>query len=180
MPLIDEFASDLLEEAKRFLEKASEATEQQAITANLHAALMLAFSALEAHVNAICDEVADRPGITVHEKAFLLEREARLIDGEFVAKQTLRMSRLDDRIQFLHRRFSGKAVDRTEAWWGELQQAIALRNELTHPKAVPSITTQNTERSIQSVVDVLNEVYLQVYSRKFPAFNRGVRSRLNF
>ena len=67
MDSIDTFASLLLEESKRFLELASDASHDEGVTANLHASMVLAFCALEAHVNAVSDEMAFRKGLTAHE-----------------------------------------------------------------------------------------------------------------
>ena len=64
----DEFASSLLEESKRFLEKASVADEKSTQDAYLHASLLLSFCSLEAHINAISDEFAGRPEFSVHER----------------------------------------------------------------------------------------------------------------
>ena len=53
MSEIDAFATELFEEAKRFLEKAKEAVNAESERAFLHAALLLGISSLEAHINAI-------------------------------------------------------------------------------------------------------------------------------
>ncbi len=52
---IDAFATELFEEAKRFLEKAKEADNEEGKKAFLHAALLVGMSSLEAHINAICE-----------------------------------------------------------------------------------------------------------------------------
>jgi hypothetical protein len=80
---IDDFASTLLEEAKRYLELASDAHDPVARNAHLHASLMLSFCALEAHVNAVADEMAMRTGLSPQELGVLLEREVRLENGSF-------------------------------------------------------------------------------------------------
>ena len=55
---IDSFAIQLLEESKRFAEKCRLTTlDLEASCAFRHAALLLVFCALEAHVNAIAEEV---------------------------------------------------------------------------------------------------------------------------
>jgi hypothetical protein len=71
----DLFANRLLEEAKRFLEKAKESADSEAEAANLHAALILSFCALEAHINSIAEEFAAHADLSVHERAMLLERK---------------------------------------------------------------------------------------------------------
>lgn len=116
MAEIDDFATSLFEEAKRFLERAQSESDSAARDAYLHAAMMLAFCSLEAHLNAISEEFRERPEFTLHEKAVLLEEDVKLIDGEFVLGG-FKMLRLEDRIQFLHRKFSGKPFDKAVQWW---------------------------------------------------------------
>lgn len=177
---IDDFAGQLVEEAKRFLEKGAESSDLIAKAAYLHAALMLAFSGLEAHVNAIADEFSSRAELTVHERAFLLEKDIRLSDGEFVVRNSLKMSRLEDRIEFLHRKFSGKAIDRTQVWWSAMSNAVDLRNQLTHPKGIPQITENAIKSAIQSIIEALDAIYQALYRRKLPMASRGLMSRLVF
>jgi hypothetical protein len=177
---IDRFANLLWEEAKRFLEKGRECSGSLAETANLHAALMLSFCALEAHVNAISEEFAGRPTLSAHERGLLLEREVRLEEGEFHLQSGLKVARLEDRIEFLHARFSGKAIDRSVAWWGRLTAAVNLRNQLTHAKNVPAITETAVRSAMEAILDALDALYRAIYKRKFPPANRGLQSRLSF
>ncbi len=181
MSAIDDFASSLLEESKRFLEKARDcdggSIEQ---TAYLHAALMLGSCSLDAHVNSLATDFQNRPEMTVHDLGILLEREVRLEDGEFMLKKDLRISRLEDRIQFLHKRCSGKAVNKNEQWWSDLAAATSLRNQLTHPKQVPAISVDAVARAIQAIIDTLDVLYLAIHKSKFPAASDGLLSRLNF
>jgi len=176
----DLFANQLLEEAKRFLEKAKESSDAPAEAANLHAALLLSFCALEAHVNSIAEEFSIASSLSAHEKGLLLEREVRLEDGEFGLQPGLRMSRLEDRIEFLHARFSGKSVDRSSVWWGQLTGAIDLRNKLTHAKTITPIMRAAVSNAIQAIVDSLDALYLAIYKRKFPPVTQGLQSSLTF
>ena len=179
---VDEFASLLLEEAKRFLEKADECDNDDEKRADLHASLLLAFCALDAHINAIAMDFENRKEtFSPHDRSVLFEYDVQLDDGQFVSRETvLKMWRLQERIQFLHRRLSGKVVDKSASWWSELDTAIDLRNKLTHPKAVPTISIEKVSRAVQAVIDTLSALYLAVYRAKFPAANRGLLSDLNF
>ena len=67
MTAIDEFASSLLDEAKRFLEKA--AVRDAGETAYLHAALMLGFCSLEAHTNAISDDFSKGGDLSITDQS---------------------------------------------------------------------------------------------------------------
>lgn len=175
----DQFASSLLEESKRFLEKAVGAEEKTSQDAFLHASLLLAFSSLEAHVNAISGEFSERPEFAVHEKGLLLEREVRLQDGVFVLAG-LRMSRLEDRILFLHRHFSGKPLDKAVAWWAQLSNAIEIRNKLTHPKAVQPLTAKNVREALSAIIASIDTLYNVIYKKNLPAAILALNSKLEF
>ena len=64
---IDDFALSLLEEAKWFLEKGGRNAGNSLESPFLHAALLVAFCSLEAHVNSVADDFALRPGVLPHE-----------------------------------------------------------------------------------------------------------------
>lgn len=73
MTNVDEFSRVLLEEAKRFFERAVDEKSDEGKTAYLHGALILGFCALEAHVNAIADD-------------FLVRDELRFLKDQFWLK----------------------------------------------------------------------------------------------
>jgi hypothetical protein len=177
---IDDFAQSLLKESKRFLEKAQSEESGEGASAYLHASLMLAFSSLEAHVNSISDDFVNRPEMTVHDKSILVEREVRLDKGQFTLSNTLKMVRLEDRIQFLHAHFSGKPLQGQIEWWSRLSDATKLRNQLTHPKEMVSIKPDTVERAIQAIIDTIDALYQAIYKLPFPAAVRGVKSTLSF
>jgi hypothetical protein len=176
---IDSFATSLFEEAKRFLEKGEGDTDSLPRNAHLHAAMMLAFCSLEAHVNSIAEEFAQRPEFTIHEKAILLEKDVRLDNGEYVLR-SFRMFRLEDRIQFLHRKFSGKPFDGGVIWWSRLRDAMLIRNRLTHPKGAQPLTIENVRDALTTIIAVLDATYVAIYKKGFPAASRGLHSQLIF
>lgn len=176
---IDEFAINLLEESKRFLEKASESADVVARNAYLHASLMLAFCSLEAHLNAIAFEFSDRPEISVHEKGILLEKDVKLDSGEFVLGG-FRISRLEDKLLLLHRIFSGKPLEKTAEWWSKLKAATDIRNKLTHPKAAQPITLVDARDALAAIISSIDELYKAIYKKGFPAAKMALDSHLNF
>jgi hypothetical protein len=180
MAEIDDFAASLLEESKRFLEKAADAKDDAvAKRAFLHAALMLAFCSLASYVNSTASDFASRSDLSPHEKGILLEQEVRFEFGEFKLGG-LKITRLEDRILFIHLKFGGKPLDRTAKWWSDLSEGIALRNRLTHPKEAANITVTSVRRALNAIVAGINALFLAVYKRPFPVANRGLQSRLNF
>ncbi len=66
----DSFAIELLEEAKRFLERAVAESGEAAERPFLHAALLMSFSALESHVNALAQELELWPASGLPKKPF--------------------------------------------------------------------------------------------------------------
>ncbi|NLX95585.1 MAG: hypothetical protein GXY83_05360 [Rhodopirellula sp.] len=180
MAEFDEFAQQLLEESKRFCEKAKEESSKEGKLAYLHAAINIGFCALEAHVNDIADDFLTRPELSALDKGILAERDVRLVDGEYQLSNSLKMYRLDERIQFVHRRFSGRPLDRNASWWSDLKSGLDLRNKLTHPKELPTIKEGDVERALRAVIDTLSALYDAVYGTGYPAAGRGLDSRLSF
>jgi len=180
---IDNFASTLLEEAKRFLELAKEcdiAENSVGCNAFLHSSLMLSFCALEAHVNAVSDEMALTKGLSPHENSILKEREVRLDDGRYkLSKNQLKIFRLEDRILFLHVHFSSKPLDKKN-WHPKLKAAIQIRNLLTHPKDATIMQVKDVEASIWAIIETIDALYMAIYKKNFPAKARGLQSKFSF
>jgi hypothetical protein len=177
---IDTLASALLEQAKRFLEIASGIRGQEGEVPYCIAALLTAFSSLEAHINAVAAELADRPGTGLLEKSTLLEKELRLKSGKYVLTDTLKMYRLEDRINFVVSNYSKKEFPPKEPWWADVVEGTRLRNDLVHPKAKVEFDIATVRRSLIAIVELLNYVYLAVYGKGHPSYNRGTHSKLAF
>ena len=90
------------------------------------------------------------------------------------------MVRLEDRILFLHQRFSKSEIDRNASCWSALLKAIQVRNNLTHPKGATEITKREVEQAIQAIIDTLNAMFKALYSTTFPQASLGLQSRLTF
>jgi len=90
------------------------------------------------------------------------------------------MARLEDRIEFLHTKFSGGPIDKTQTWWSQLAGAIQLRNQLTHPKAIPPVTQTTVGSAIQSIIGAIDALYRSIYKKKFPPVGQGLNSKFTF
>lgn len=178
MTNIDSFADRLFEEAKRFLEKGKEATDDGQI-AYLHAGILLSFSALEAHINAIADEQLLRDGLSLQDRSILMERDIKFKNGQFELGD-FKMYRLQDRIEFLCRRFGRTPLNKSDAYWSGFLEATRLRNNLTHPKDDTGINKRAVELAILSVLQLINAVFIVIYGRPHPGFRRGLDSNMNF
>lgn len=177
---IDGFASQLLEESKRFLERAKEAENDEARQAYLHACVLLAFSSLEAHINSIVDEFGKEGlGLTVHELAMLIERDVVFDKGLFCISSSLKMSRIKDRVFLLISKF-GSEYDAKFPWTSKLGSALELRNRITHPKNAENIEIEQSAAVIEAVIGVVDFVFQAIYKKGLPAARRGLQSKLTF
>jgi hypothetical protein len=177
---LDDFAAQLLEEAKRFREKAAEETDPSGRDAYLHAALLTGFCALEALVNAVADDFLVAGELAVLERGLLAEREVELRNGRYVLSAKLKMSRLEDRLEFLVRKYSGKPIDKSAAWWSGLTEGLKARNALAHSRDAQALTDAEVARALTAIVEAVSILYLAVYKRKYPAATRELHSRLQF
>ena len=176
---VDEYAVSLLEQAKRFLEKA-ESQDDPGKTSYLHASLLLAFCSLEAHVNAIASDFVQRTDLDLLTMSILCEKETDLKNGKFGLTNKLKIYRLEERIEFLHRKFSGHEIDKSSSWWSQLKEGLQLRNDITHPRDKAVVGKDVVKNSILSIIEVIDVLYFAVYRKNYPSRNRGLQSNLDF
>lgn len=176
----DDFATLLFEEAKRFLEKYRSHEDDDAIVAYLHAALLLGYCALEAHINNVAADFVDRPEFTTLEQSILQERDVALKTGQFELTSTLKMYRLEDRFEFLYRRFARQPLDKSVSWWGQLKAGLDLRNAITHPHTPRVVTEKEVAASLTAVLDAIDALFQAVYGKSYPGKGRQLDSMLAF
>lgn len=181
MSEIDNFARQLLEEAKRFLEIAKVETKSDGKNAYLHAALLLAVSSVEAHINAIADEKLMMQDLEILEKSILAEKEYTFSDGKFELTEKLKMYRLVERIEFIYYRFTNTKINKAELdWWSPLLDAINKRNSIVHAKDKLELSHRDVKKAILSILEFLNFLYNSLYKTNYPAYGRKLDSKMNF
>lgn len=181
MSTFDVFAEDLMEDAKRFYELGRDESNDTAKQAYLRASLLLSVSSLEAFTNGIVDDFIDRSDFfDINEIAFLTERRIRLVNGQFEIKDGLNMKPLTQRIEIIFAKFNSSKLDKTDIWWSDLKSGIKLRNKLVHPKEKTNLNDKQILDLINAVLECVNNIFLAVYKRKYPAITRGVNSKHDF
>ena len=173
----DAFSILLLDEAKRFLEKANAGSGDERV-AYLHAALIVGFSSLESHLNGIADELSARPQESLLSKSILLEKELKVVKGKWELGRE-RFYSIEDRLSFLLAQYADKDPS-TFPWWSELKSGIKTRNDLVHPRTAVELDPADIERYLGAIVSALNDVYFAVFAKGHPAFNRGLQSKMFF
>lgn len=179
----DNFSNKLFEESKRYLEKAKEEQNIVAQEAFLHASLLISMSALEAQVNSISEELLKSPNMdiyNVYERALLSEKDISFEKGKFSVSNKLKIYRLSDRIEYLYFKFSGKTVGCSDVWYAELKNSINLRNKLVHPKSDITLTVAQVENALRAVLNTVNQLYLIIYKKGFPAYPLDLQSKYLF
>lgn len=175
----DDFASLLFEEAKAFLEKYRSQGQRDDSPAYLHAALLLGYCALEAHINNVADDFSDRPEFSTLERSILKEREVILRNGQFELSNTLKMFRLEDRFEFLHRCFQKRPLNKTESWWSSLKAGLELRNGITHPRTPCAVKEREVVDALSAILEAIDTLFQTVYKRPYPGKGRRLDSNLN-
>ncbi len=165
---------------EEFFEISKENRDLIARKAYLHASLLLSISSLEAFVNGIAIDFKNVSGLSLHEKAFLEEKQIMLKNGDFLITNQLKMSRLTDRIEFLFIKFNKALLNKRSKWWQNLKAGIALRNNMVHPKEYHDIKDQQIEATLLAVIECINNLFRAIYKKKLPSFSMGLNSKFNF
>jgi hypothetical protein len=180
MKTFDQYSLTLLEQGKRFLEKAKEDKIDDGKVAYLVASLFISFCSLEAFINSIVSEFASWDKLSIHEKALLLEKNVKFCDGKYVISDQLQMTRLTDKIELLLRKFNCPKNYKQSKWWALLGQGINLKNSISHPKEVKQLNDEQIESALESIIDCLDYIFKAIYKKGFPYKNKGLNSQFSF
>jgi len=180
MAEIDQFASLLFEEAKRFLELSLSHNTEEGRTAYLHAALSIGVSSLEAHLNAISEEMLLKRDLSILDRSILTELDYSLKNGEYILTNNLKIYRILERYEFLHNRFGRLKLDKNQNWWSKLSNALEARNNLIHPKKNIKITEEIVKSALEGILNALDSIYFSLYKKKYPSIRRKLQSKMVF
>ena len=182
---VDEAFASYFEDAKAFLdfaESRQKAGNNRSAEAFCRAALLVGFASFEAFLHSVALDFldSDHPALSVHDRAFLSEKEVVLDkEGSFAVSERAKFARLEERILFLYRRLSGKKFDRSKSFWSMFQSGIKLRNEVVHPKEYQSLAPKTVAHTLTAILDTMNYVSLGIYKRKLPIASRGLASQVD-
>lgn len=140
----------------------------------LISSILLAWISIESFVNNMIDDFNSLPGelFSLHERAFLLEREIVLIDtgtevGTFGLGK-VKYSNIEDKILFLLRKFS--LVEKSfkgKRLWQRFEELKELRNKIVHPrKSVElNIDVKVAEEATTTAKDIIKRISLEVWKK---------------
>jgi AcrR family transcriptional regulator len=61
---------------------------------------------------------------------------------------------------------------------GAIQDALDLRNRLTHPKQPPTVSEASVERALFAILQLLDVAYRRIYGKSYPGKQRGLQSTI--
>lgn len=159
------YTKSLMDAAKGFRCKALETPEGDLKQAYLRAALLHAFSFLEAHLNYMSEHFEKSDLFTVHEKGILLERDVVLKAGEFTLTEKSKFWRLTERIDLLVAKCSSDPAEAKKDWHSKLSTALSLRNALVHPRQAHALTVVQVTEAMQAILRCVNQLYKDVFQK---------------
>jgi hypothetical protein len=182
---VDEAFVAYIEDAKAFLDLAESRQKEgntRGAEAFCRATLLVGFASFEAFLHSVSRDFIDsgHPDLTVQDKAFLSEKEVVVdVDGGYALSERNKFARLEERILFLYRRFSGEKFDRTKAFWSVLQLGIKLRNDVVHPRECQQLSPKTVAQTLSAILDTMNYISLGIYKRKLPIACRGLSPQVD-
>ncbi|MGO4618571.1 hypothetical protein AB4Z34_01550 [Ensifer sp. 2YAB10] len=174
-----DYSKDLMETAKGFREKASAASDDGLKQAYLRAALLHAFSFLEAHLNYMAEHFETSPMFTLHERGILLEREIVFENGAFSMTAKTKFSRLTDRIELLLFKCSVDLAQAKGTWFSKLKDALKVRNALVHPREAHSLSEEQLTAAMRAILEGVDTLYRAVFKKNLPYTKKGIEGGLH-
>lgn len=180
MKTFDQYSLILLEQGKRFLEKAKEDKTDDGKTAYLVASLLISCCSLEAFINGVISDFGSWSKFSIHERALLLEKIVKFDNGEYVILDQLQMTRLKDKIELLLHKFNSPKNYKQSKWWALLSQSIDLKNSISHPKEVKQLNNKQIEDVLESIIECIDFIFKAIYKKGFPNKKKGLNSQFSF
>ncbi|UNK37737.1 hypothetical protein MNR02_14905 [Shinella sp. H4-D48] len=173
-----EYSRDLMEAAKGFREKAIAADGVDLKQAYLRAALLHAFSFLEAHLNYMAEHFENSQMFTLHERGILLEKDMSFDNGGFSISTKSKFSRLTDRIELLLFKCSADMVQAKGNWFSKLKDALKVRNALVHPREAHTLSEAQVTEAMTAILDGVDTLYRAVFKKALPYSKKGIEGGL--
>lgn len=173
----ENYSKQLLLSSKKFLEDAkAHSNNEPDFQRFLRASLTHAFFFLEAQLNYLAHHFSNSKDFDLIERALLSEMEVRLDKGQFRITDKPKFYSMEDRIEFLLRRFSSDIDAAKGTWFSALKDSIGVRNRLVHPKDAHEINIQEAEKAIISILDCLSSLYKSIFQKEFPLKSLGLHT----
>lgn len=174
-----DYSRSLMDAAKGFRTHALGLGEGEVKQAFLRAALLHACSFLEAHLNYMAEHFTETAMFSTHEKGVLLEREVRFDHGVFHLTNTLKISRITDRIDLLLSKCSLNPIEEKAGWFADLGHTLKIRNSLVHPKDAHTLSDDDVQMALICMLKAADNLYAVVFKKGLPYAKKGIAGGLD-
>lgn len=178
MSTFGDYCVELMETAKGYRAKAAGAEEADAKQAYLRAALLHAFSFLEAHLNYLAEHFEHSAIYSVNEKGVLLERDVTFERGVFALSARSKFSRMTDRIELLLGKGTAAQPVGKDAWFSPLKDSIKVRNALVHPREAHVLTDKQLDDAMKAILTCVDALYRAALGKPLPYAKKGLEGGL--
>ncbi len=133
---LSELVNNLFQDSKFFLQECKTHSENKPFKGTFaRAAILTVWSGFEGWVNKTCQEFSKKTkDLSINEIGFLRERRIKLKKGEFVLTKADKYENIENKIEFLLKRFANKKLDKGGKDWIDFKRAKSLRDSIVHPK----------------------------------------------
>jgi len=177
MSAIDDYARDVIESSKWFLQLANGAADIRQKQALLRASLLSGFSFLECQVYQVCDHFAGNSAFEIQERALISERAVELKNGRFRLSSRTQYSRLEDKIEFLMTRFMADPPYGARPWNSNLSNALKRRNSIAHPKDELILSEADVARDLEAMIEAASDLFEVIFKKPLPYKAHGLTSK---
>jgi len=174
-----EYSRSLMDAAKGFRTHALGLAEGEIKQAFLRAAFLHACSFLEAHLNYMAEHFTDNDMFSLHEKGVLQEKEVRFDHGAFHLSNTLKISRITDRIDLLLSKCSINPAADKAVWYNDVAYTIKTRNLLVHPKDARTLSESDVQLALDCMLKAADKLYNVVFKKGLPYAKKGIEGGLD-
>lgn len=137
---------------------------------------MAAFSFLEMQIELISQHFKSSTIFSIHEQGVLAQRDVAFEKGVFRLKDSIRYSRLPDRMLLLQSKFKGSNLSERE-WWGPLVKGTEHRNAIAHPKAPITLEEGDVEKALLAALGCANDLFEIVFGKGLPYVSFGLKPK---
>lgn len=174
-----DYSRSLMDAAKGFRSHALSLAEGEVKQAFLRAALLHACSFLEAHLNYMAEHFSENTMFSLHEQGVLLEKEVRFENGAFHLTNTLKISRITDRIDLLLSKCSINPSKEKADWFADLGHTLKIRNSLVHPKDAHTLCDADVQMAMNCMIKAADTLYTVVFKKGLPYARKGIEGGLD-
>lgn len=162
---------NLFYDSKFFLlESKKKISDKESSTRFIKASILLSWAGFEGWINKSCMDFSKTfKEITIHEKAFLIEKKVELKKGEFTITNSDKYESTENKIEFLINTIAKSHLDKSNIHWMEFKEIKIIRDSLVHPKIGKNteFNIKSAEKTIKILLYYINLLSKKLYNKSY-------------